>query len=58
MKLLVFCLALLGSVSLVACDESSCSDECDSQCAAVDCACSAETNGECECADCGAAATP
>ena len=48
--------ALVAVLGLAACDESSCSDECDSQCAAVDCACESETNGECQCEGCGESA--
>ena len=51
--LIVIALAGFGLGGFSACDETSCSDDCDSQCAAVDCICSAETNGECECAGCG-----
>jgi hypothetical protein len=53
MKHLLLLVALVGTIGLWACDETSCSDECDNQCAAVDCSCLSETNGECECEGCG-----
>lgn len=55
MKCLWVVIALAGLVlgGLAGCDETSCSDDCDNQCAALDCTCLTETNGDCECAGCG-----
>jgi hypothetical protein len=55
MKRLLVVIALAGFsfLGFAACDETSCSDDCDSQCAAIDCSCLTETNGECECEGCG-----
>lgn len=53
MRTFVLLFALAGAIGLSGCYESSCTSDCDEQCAAVDCTCVSETNGDCACDGCG-----
>ena len=56
MKRTVVAMAFVALCGWVAAGCAECSEECENQCAAVDCSCEAEPGGECKCADCGEAA--